>query len=410
MQDNIRETHKHNEDRFKELKKRNLDYHDVKDGIKTGIELAGAINERKRFILNYLNSNEKDWNDYQWQLKNSFSKATDISKLLNLLEGEALNIDAVGKKCRFLISPYFLSLIDPQNLNCPVRKQCIPSLEELDESGSLDPVNENGTSVEEIITRRYPDRLIINITNMCGTFCRHCQRKRLFGEHESNVSKNNILRAIEYIRENSEIRDVLITGGDALLVSDEMIEWILSELRKIKHIEIIRLGTRAPVTLPQRITKKLTDIIKKYHPVYINTQFNHPLEITYESKAACEMLADAGIPLGNQMVLLNGINNDKNIVRKLNQQLLLLRVKPYYIFHPKQVKGTKHFWVSIDEGIDIMDGLRGYTSGMAVPYYVFNGPDGLGKTPILPQYLLNSHKNKAVFRNWEGKIFEVDNP
>ncbi|EGW41096.1 L-lysine 2,3-aminomutase domain protein [Desulfosporosinus sp. OT] len=173
--------------------------------------------------------------------------------------------------------------------------------------------------------------------------------------------------------------------------------------------KFIRLGTRAPVTLPQRITKKLTNIIKRYHPIYINTQFNHPLEITNESKAACEMLADAGIPLGNQMVLLNGINNDKNIVRKLNQQLLLLRVKPYYIFHPMQVKGTKHFWVSIDEGLDIMDGLRGYTSGMAVPYYVFNGPDGLGKMPILPQYLLYTHKDKAVFRNWEGKVFEVDN-
>lgn len=326
MLDNLSEVNNPNEDRFKELRLRNLDYYKVKGEIKTGIDMEGTINEGKRFILNYLNADEKDWNDYQWQLKNSFTKAIDIAQFLNLSEGEALNIEAVSKQFRFLISPYFLSLIDPQNLNCPVRKQCIPSLEELDETGSLDPVNEHGTSIEGIITRRYPDRLIINITNMCGTYCRHCQRKRLFGECESVVSKNDLLRALEYIRENVEIRDVLITGGDALLVSNEKIEWILSELRKIKHIEIIRLGTRAPVTLPQRITKKLTNIIKRYHPVYINTQFNHPLEITNESKAACEMLADAGIPLGNQMVLLNGINNDINIVKKLNQQLLLLRV------------------------------------------------------------------------------------
>lgn len=394
--------------RFEELKAKSSEYENVKDRIKTGIEMEAAINERKRSILKYLNSDEKDWNDYKWQLKNSFSKSIDISKLLNLTEIEIRNIEAVSEKFRVLISPYYLSLIDPQNPDCPVRKQCIPSLEELDEWGSLDPVNENATSLEGIITRRYPDRLIINITNMCGTFCRHCQRKRLFGECESAISQSNLLRAIEYIKANVEIRDVLVTGGDALLVSDKKIEWILSEIRSIKHVEIIRLGTRTPVTLPQRITKKLAEIIKKYHPVYINTQFNHPIEITNESKAACELLADAGIPLGNQMVLLNGVNNDKNIVKKLNQQLLMIRVKPYYIFHPKQVKGTKHFWVSIEEGIDIMKGLRGYTSGLAVPYYVFNGPDGLGKTPLLPEYLLYVREGKAVFRNWEGKIFEVD--
>lgn len=395
-------------DRFKRLKEICLTYKNEKDNIKTGIDMADVIKDRKRSILAYLNSDEEEWDDYRWQLKHAFTRSRDISRLLNLNESETSEIDTVGGKFRFLISPYYLSLINPENSNCPIRKQCIPSIEELDEQGSLDPVNEYGTSIEGGITRRYPDRLIINVTNMCGNFCRHCQRKRLFGEHDTSLSKNEILKALEYIKANTEIRDVLVTGGDALLLSDDKIEWILSELRRIKHVEIIRLGTRTPVTLPQRITPELVAILKKYKPVYINTQFNHPMEITNESGNACDMLADAGIPLGNQMVLLNGVNNNVNTVKKLNQQLLIIRVRPYYIFHPKQVKGTRHFWVSIEEGIKIMGGLRGYTSGLAVPYYVYNGPDGLGKTPLLPEYLLYMDKEKAVFRSWEGKIFEVE--
>ena len=202
---------------------------------------------------------------------------------------------------------------------------------------------------------------------------------------------------------------MLITGGDAFLASDELIEWMLKELRAIPHVEIIRLGSRTPVTLPQRITQKLVDVLKKYHPVFVNTHFNHPREITPEAKTACGMLADAGIPLGNQMVLLKGVNNDKYVVRKLNQKLLTIRVKPYYIFHPKTVKGTSHFWVKIGEGLEIMESLRGRTSGLAIPTYIINGPNGLGKTPIMPNYLLYTGKDKAAFRNWQGKSFEVDN-
>ena len=240
-------------------------------------------------------------------------------------------------------------------------------------------------------------------------FCRFCQRRRLIGETDRVVPKPKIQKAIEYVRENSEIRDVLITGGDAFLASDEMIEWMLKELRSIPHVEVIRFGTRTPVTLPQRITKSLVDILKKHHPVFVNTHFNHPREITPEAKTACEMLADAGIPLGNQMVLLNGVNNDKYVVRKMNQKLLTIRVKPYYIFHPKTVKGTSHFWVKIEEGLEIMESLRGRTSGLAIPTYIINGPNGLGKTPIMPNYLLCLGKDQASFRNWQGEYFEVEN-
>lgn len=393
--------------RVDELKAKISDYENIKGEIKTGIELEAVINERKRVILKYLNSDEMHWNDYRWQLKNSFINIEMISKVLNLSPIQAEEIKKVGETFRFAVSPYYLSLIDPDRPHCPIWMQTIPSVEEMSEKGEYDPMNEEGTTLAKILIRRYPDRVAINVTNKCGSFCRHCQRRRLIGDKDKAASKIQITNALEYIRDNKEIRDVLITGGDAFLLSDFQIDWILRELRSIQHVEIIRFGTRTPVTLPQRITKNLGKILKRYNPVYVNTQFNHPLEITAESKEACDRLTDAGILLGNQMVLLKNINNDKYIVRKLNQELLRIRVRPYYIFHPKQVKGTSHFWVSIQEGLEIMDNLRGFTSGLAVPYYVVNAPKGLGKTPILPQYLLSLNEDEAVFRNWENKIFTI---
>jgi lysine 2,3-aminomutase len=270
-------------------------------------------------------------------------------------------------------------------------------------------MDEEGWTPEELITRRYPDRLIIKVTNMCGMYCRFCQRRRMIGECDTHASRDKLKQAVEYVRANEEIRDVLITGGDAFLLQDGILEWLLAELRGLGHVEIIRIGTRTPVTLPQRITENLVRILSNYHPLFVNTHFNSPREITRESSLACERLADAGIPLGNQMVLLNGVNNDPLIVRKLNQGLLRMRVKPYYIFHPKTVKGTAHFWVRIEDGIEIMESLRGRTSGMAIPTYIVNGPKGLGKTPILPNYLSYIGSDKAVFRNWEGKRFEISN-
>lgn len=400
---------KSKDERFINLKHCIEDYENIKDTIKTGIEDEEKIEYQKRRIIQKLNATKEQWDNYKWQLQNRFARVEDMDDIIGLSPDEEQKIMIVGKTYRYAVSPYYMSLIDPDNPMCPIKLQAIPSFNELDDIGELDPMDEEGWTPEELITRRYPDRLIIKVTNLCGMYCRFCQRRRLIGEHDTHAPKEKLTKAINYVRNNKEIRDVLITGGDAFLLDDASIEWLLSELRGIKHVEIIRFGTRTPVTLPQRITGELVGVLKKYHPIYVNTHFNSPREITKESKRACEMLADSGIPVGNQMVLLNGVNNDKYIVRKLNQNLLRMRVKPYYIFHPKTVKGTSHFWVRIEEGIEIMESLRGRTSGMAIPTYIVNGPKGLGKTPILPNYLSYIGNGKAVFRNWEGKSFEIKN-
>jgi glutamate 2,3-aminomutase len=396
-------------DRFARLRGTIADYLQRKDKILTGIEDGERIEYQKKRIMARLGATEEQWNDYKWQLANRFTEISEFADLIGVSQKGTADIKEVGKTYRYAISPYYLSLIDPDDSGCPIRRQAVPSPDELNPEGDLDPMDEDGWTPVELVTRRYPDRLIIKVTNVCGMYCRFCQRRRLIGETDKNVPWSRIKAAIEYVRENREIRDVLITGGDAFMLSDSMIEKLLRELREIDHVEIIRFGTRTPVTLPQRITENLVNTLKKYHPVYVNTHFNSPREITKESKKACERLADAGIPLGNQMVLLNGVNNDPYIVRKLNQSLLKIRVKPYYIFHPKTVKGTSHFWVRIGEGMEIMESLRGRTSGMAIPTYIVNGIGGLGKTPILPNYLLSLGSDKAVFRNWEGKIFEIEN-
>ncbi|MBZ4663714.1 MAG: lysine 2,3-aminomutase YodO family protein [Caloramator sp.] len=394
---------------FNNLKSTIDDYLKIKDTIKTALEDKKVVEQQKQKILKIFGATEEDWNDYKWQLRNRITSSEILKHVIPLTDQEAQQIDEVAKKYRFAISPYYLSLINPNDPNCPIKLQSIPKFEELDEFGELDPMGEEFTTPVNSVTQRYPDRMIINVTNICGMFCRFCQRRRLIGETDKHTCKDDIKNAIEYVKQNPQIRDILITGGDSLMLSDSELEWILKSLREIPHVEIIRLGSRAPVTLPQRITPQLVDMIKKYHPVYLNTHFNHPREISEESKRACELLVNAGIPLGNQMVLLNNINNDKYVVRKLNQSLLKIRVRPYYIFHPKKVKGTKHFWVNFQEGLEIMESLRGRTSGMAIPTYIVNAPKGGGKTPLLPNYLLYFGKDKVVFRNWKNDVFEIEN-
>lgn len=396
--------------RAKELKSSIDDYLQIKDTLKKGTsaEQNKKIIAKKDSILSYFNATEDDWKDWKWQLKNRITDVNTLLKLIDLDDTEIENIKKVGEKYRWAISPYYLSLIDEDKFN-PVKLQSIPTGLELIEEGDADPMGEEFTNPAGSITRRYPDRLIINVTNECAMYCRHCQRRRNINSSDCHKPKETLLESIEYIRNTPEIRDVLITGGDALSLSDSMIDWLLSELRSIPTVEIIRLGTRTLVTMPQRITDDLVNIFKKYHPLYINTHFNHPLEITQESKAACEKLANAGIPIGNQCVLLNGINNDKYVMRLLNQELLKCRVRPYYIFHAKHVIGTTHFNTSIDDGIEIMEYLRGYTSGLAIPTYIVNAPKGKGKTPILPQYLLSRGKDSIKIRTWEGNIVDYPN-
>ena len=395
--------------RMSRLKDDIKDYTAVKDKILTGFDFAERSAKIKAKILKKLDATEEDWQDYRWQLKNRLTTADEVAEIIDLTEKEYKDIDEVASQYRFAISPYYLSLIDPEDENCPIRLQSIPTITEMDPIGELDPMDEAGSTPVPGITRRYPDRLIIKVTNQCGMYCRFCQRRRLIGEQDHHTDLEMIYNAIDYIAREKEVRDVLITGGDALMLSDDLLDDILARLRKIDHVEIIRIGSRTPVTLPQRITPNLVNILKKYHPLYVNTHFNSPSEISPEAEKACSLLADAGIPIGNQMVLLGGINNNKYVVRKLNQQLLKIRVKPYYIFHAKQVRGTSRFWVRIEEGLEIMESLRGATSGMAIPTYIVNGTGGLGKTPMLPNYLLYIGKNKAVFRNWEGDTFEIEN-
>lgn len=396
-------------ERAKELKSRIEDYIKIKDSIPKGLEQEEQINKRKNNILNILGASESDWNNYKWQLSNRITDVDTLAKILNLTQKEIDSIREVQSQFRWAISPYYLSLIDPNDSYDPIKLMSIPTYIELDdEISDLDPMGEEFTNPAGSITRRYPDRLIINVTNECAMYCRHCQRRRNIGQEDRQKSRDIIKESIDYVRNNEEIRDVLITGGDPLTLNDSMLEWIISELRSIKHVDYIRLGSRTLVTMPQRITDEFCDMIKKYHPIYINTHFNHPMEITKETKEACEKLANSGVPLGNQAVLLNGVNNDKYLMRALNHELLKVRVKPYYIFHSKHVKGTSHFNTSVDEGMEIMEYLRGYTSGMAIPTYIINAPKGKGKTPLLPQYLISKGSDYIMIRTWEGEVVKVD--
>ncbi len=397
--------------RADELRSRVQDYLDVKDTIPRGMAPAQQeqSEEKKRTILAHLKGTEEDWNDYRWQLKNRISDVDTLVKLISLDDEEVQAVHKVAEKYRWSISPYYLSLINDKDRYDPIKLQSIPMVAELMEEGLADPMGEEYTNPAGAITRRYPDRVIINVTNQCAMYCRHCQRRRNIGSDDHHTSRRKLEESIEYIRANPEIRDVLVTGGDALLLSDVTLDWLLGELHRIESVEYVRLGTRVLVTMPQRITDDLVSILKKYAPLYINTQFNHPQELTEEAKGACDKLANAGIPLGNQAVLLNGINNDKFVMRLLNQELLKFRIRPYYIFHAKRVVGTTHFNTSIDEGIEIMEYLRGYTSGMAIPTYIINAPQGHGKTPMAPEYLISRGKNHVKIRTWEGKVFDYPN-
>ncbi len=398
-------------DRADELKSKIQEYINIKDTIPSGMspKYREKYERQKSKILSLFGASEEDWKDYKWQLKNRISDLETLLKIIKLDEDDIRAVEKVGKTYRWAISPYYLALIDEDDKFDPIKLQSIPMEVELENTGASDPMAEEFTNPAGSITRRYPDRLIINVTNECAMYCRHCQRKRNIGGVDNHTPRKDLEESVEYIRSNPEIRDVLITGGDALALSDNTLDWLLGELHAIPTVDYVRLGTRMLVTMPQRITDKLVDILKKYPPLFINAQFNHPQEITPEAKEACDKLSLAGIPLGNQAVLLNGVNNDKYVMRLLNQELLKCRIRPYYIFHAKKVRGTVHFNTSISDGIEIMEYLRGYTSGMAIPTYIVNAPQGKGKTPIAPQYLISMGKDHIKIRTWEGNIIEYPN-
>jgi lysine 2,3-aminomutase len=310
------------------------------------------------------------------------------------------------------ISPYFASLMDPDDPHDPIRMQAVPTIKELDFSASdmEDPLFEDIDSPTPGLTHRYPDRVLFLITDMCGNYCRHCTRRRFAGQQDKQQSDKCISDSIRYIKEHEEIRDVLLSGGDGLLVSDAVLEDIIKKLKAIDHVEIVRIGSRAPCTLPQRITPELCKMLAKYHPIWLNTHFNHPREITPESKKAVEMLADHGIPVGNQSVLLKGINDCPTIMKKLVHELVKIRVRPYYFYQCDLSKGLEHFRTSVEKGIEIAEALRGHTSGFAVPTFIVDAPGGGGKIPVAPQYLISMSDKKVVLRNYEGGTFTYPQP
>ncbi|MBL7085132.1 MAG: KamA family radical SAM protein, partial [Candidatus Omnitrophica bacterium] len=305
------------------------------------------------------------------------------------------------------ITPYFASLLDSQRPNCPLRCQCVPTLREfyISPYDMTDPCGEDKDSPVPGIVHRYPDRVLLLATDQCAAYCRHCTRRRLINPKEHIISPDKLQPAYDYIKSNRKIRDVLISGGDPLMLEDEVLESIISKIRQIPHVELLRIGTRLPVTLPQRITEDLVNMFKKYAPIWVSIHFNHPKEITKRTKKACDMLSDNGIPLGSQTVLLKGINDRPYIMKKLMHELIKIRVKPYYIYQCDLARGISHFRTSISVGINIMEKLRGFTSGYAVPAYVVDGPGGGGKIPVAPNYVISQAKNLFVLRNYEGKIY-----
>ncbi len=364
---------------------------------------------RKEFFPNVSDS---DWNDWKWQVRNRIETLDELKKYINLTAEEEEGIRKSLQTLRMAITPYYLSLIDPNNSNCPVRKQAVPSIAEthISPADLLDPLHEDTDSPVPGLTHRYPDRVLFLITDMCSMYCRHCTRRRFAGQNDAATPKDNITKGIEYIAKHPEVRDVLLSGGDALLVSDSVLEDIIARLRAIPHVEIIRIGSRTPVVLPQRITDDLVNMLKKYHPIWLNTHFNHSNEVTPESVEACAKMANAGIPLGNQSVLLRGINDCPNIMKKLVHNLVMMRVRPYYIYQCDLSMGLEHFRTPVSKGIEIIESLRGHTSGYAVPTFVVDAPGGGGKTPVMPQYVISQMPGKIILRNFEGVITTYTEP
>lgn len=367
--------------------------------------------ESRRYEL-FPNVTDEQWNDWKWQVKNRIETLEDLKKYVSLTPEEEEGVKKTLQTLRMAITPYYVSLIDPNNPECPVRKQAVPTGKETYQSPAdlLDPLHEDEDSPVPGLTHRYPDRVLLLITDMCSMYCRHCTRRRFAGQKDGESAIDRIDRAIEYIAKTPQVRDVLLSGGDALMVSDERLEYIISRLRQIPHVEIVRIGSRTPVVCPQRITDDLVNMLKKYHPIWLNTHFNHPQEVTKEAAEACAKLANAGIPLGNQTVLLRGVNDCVNTMKKLMHELVKMRVRPYYIYQCDLSMGIEHFRTPVSKGIEIIEGLRGHTSGYAVPTFVVDAPGGGGKTPVMPQYVISQAPGKVVLRNFEGVITTYTEP
>jgi lysine 2,3-aminomutase len=397
--------------------------------VQPALEPAFSTTTQKGIFLSIYSNNQQEiaakltsetttlsnWRDWRWQLKHAIKDISTAETLLGFRFGKAerSKLELTLKRFPLSITPYYLSLIDAEDVrNDPVFMQAFPSPREIEiERHDLsDPLSEDKDSPVPGITHRYPDRVLLQVSNVCAMYCRHCTRKRKVGDTDAIPGKADLLRGFDYIRNNPVVRDVLLSGGDPLMLNDDYLDWILTELRKIPHVQIVRIGTRMPVVLPYRITPGLVAMLKKHHPVWVNTHFNHPREITASSKEALRLLADGGIPLGNQSVLLAGVNDCPRIMKALVHKLVDNRVRPYYLYQCDLSEGLSHFRTPVGKGIEIMESLIGHTSGFAVPTYVIDAPGGGGKIPLTPNYLISLSTNKVVLRNYEGVIATYQEP
>ena len=356
----------------------------------------------------YPNISREQWNDWRWQLQNRIKSADELSLMFRLSDEEKAAFANSDEMFPLSITPYYASLLDRDDANHPLRRCVIPVADELTrtEGEADDPLHEENDSPVPGLVHRYPDRALFLVTDFCSTYCRYCTRSRMVGRSCSNMlTTKRWEMGLAYIESHSEIRDVLISGGDPLTLSDESLEWLLSSLRRIPHIEIIRIGTKVPVVLPQRITPNLANMLKKYHPLWINIHFTHPDEITPEAETALNRLANAGIPLGSQTVLLKGINDNVETMKKLYHKLLISRVRPYYLYQCDPISGSSHFRTPVEKGIEIIKGLRGHTTGFAVPNYVIDAPGGGGKIPLQPKYYQGHEGTSVILKNYEDKVF-----
>lgn len=354
----------------------------------------------------YQNVPDAQWNDWRWQLRHRINTLEQLKQVIQMTPDEEASVSTTCKRLRMSITPYFASLMSENDPNCPIRRQVVPTRAELETGDEelADPLNEDTDSPVPGLVHRYPDRVLLLLTDQCASYCRHCTRRRLVGMRAEHMRADQIRAAVQYLNQHTEVRDVLVSGGDPLMLGESVLEPLLKQLRAIPHIEVIRIGTRVPVFLPQRITPELVSMLRKYHPVWVNIHFNHPNELTPETIEACGRLADAGIPLGSQTVLLRGINDCPHIIKHLVQGLTRARVRPYYMYQCDLSQGISHFRTSISKGVEIIEHLRGHTSGFAVPTFAVDAPGGAGKIPVMPQYLLSMSDKVAVLRNYKGEI------
>lgn len=364
---------------------------------------------RKRF---YPDATDRDWNDWRWQSRNRVRTLAQIERIIKLSESEREALIQGGTMLPVGVTPYYLSLLDIDDPSQHIRKTVIPTKSEFVRAfgEADDPLGEDGHSPVPGLVHRYPDRVLLLALDFCSTYCRYCTRSRVVGHGEISPNEKRLEAAFEYLRNHKEVRDVLISGGDPLALSEDKLDWILSRLRAIPHIEFVRIGTKMPAVLPQRITPELTRVLRKYHPLWMSIHFIHPDECTPESARACGRLVDAGVPLGSQTVLLKGVNDSVDTMKELVHRLLLMRVRPYYLYQCDPISGSSHFRTSVSKGLEIIEGLRGHTTGYAVPTYVIDAPGGGGKIPLQPNYLVGRDGNEVILRNFEGKTYRYPDP